>query len=487
MRNKLFRRNHTRGGNYSDLLSDESGQTIIVAALCMAMLIGFLGLAIDVGHLRYVKRNLQTAADAAALAAAMEIRVCGGTYCKYMESAANQALSENGLTVTNSIAGCKAVIPATGLTLQVNNGPCGVSDPNNGKTTYVEAIVSQPQKMWFASVLGINNVPVSARAEAMRNPAAPCMYALDPSGDGAITVLAAVGLQFNCGIVDESSSPSALKCLLGIGISAPQIAVHGGPGGEFLCESTPPPQFMMPLPVPADPLAYLQPPTEPPLNKGSNCGSGSGNNYTGSASQININVLSGLLQTYKFNPGVYCGGISITVSALTNITFAPGIYILKDAPAPGLPGLLGVKTGGFSITVTALSSIVGNGVMFYNEGPTGSLNVSLGSILGLSTFNLTAPTTGNYAGILFFQPSNVTVSGSFGATLLSSQSMNGAIYAPGALISYGVNALSSPSSYNIVVAKDIDLVAGVLTSFGNDYSSLPAGSPLNGDDAVLVQ
>ncbi len=56
-------------------LSDDSGQVVILAAVCMVVLIAFIGLSVDVGHLRYAKRQLQAAADAAALAAAMEVRV----------------------------------------------------------------------------------------------------------------------------------------------------------------------------------------------------------------------------------------------------------------------------------------------------------------------------------------------------------------------------------------------------------------------------
>jgi hypothetical protein len=56
---------------------------------------------------------------------------------------------------------------------------------------------------------------------------------------------------------------------------------------------------------------------------------------------------------------------------------------------------------------------------------------------------------------------------------------------PDGSVNYGVGALSS--AYNILVAKDINLLATVASSFGNDYSSLSGGSPLNGDNATLIQ
>jgi len=51
--------------------ADESGSILVTTAMWMVFLLAFIGLAIDFGHVLYVKRNLQMAADAAALAAAV--------------------------------------------------------------------------------------------------------------------------------------------------------------------------------------------------------------------------------------------------------------------------------------------------------------------------------------------------------------------------------------------------------------------------------
>jgi hypothetical protein len=63
--------------------------------------------------------------------------------------------------------------------------------------------------------------------------------------------------------------------------------------------------------------------------------------------------------------------------------------------------------------------------------------------------------------------------------------LTGAIYEPSATVTYGVSALSS--TYNILVAEDIDFLSGIDSTFGNDYSTLESGSPLNGDNVMLVQ
>ena len=68
----------------------QAGQSLVFVALGMVVLIGILGLAIDIGYYRYVRRELQTAADAAALAGAMDLSYSDVT------TAAQAASSENG-------------------------------------------------------------------------------------------------------------------------------------------------------------------------------------------------------------------------------------------------------------------------------------------------------------------------------------------------------------------------------------------------------
>ena len=53
-------------------LRDERGQVLVMTAFCMACLLGALGLAVDCGVLFNARRQMQTAADAAAMAAATE-------------------------------------------------------------------------------------------------------------------------------------------------------------------------------------------------------------------------------------------------------------------------------------------------------------------------------------------------------------------------------------------------------------------------------
>jgi hypothetical protein len=471
--------------------SDESGQMIILTAFCMIVIIAFLGFAIDVGHFRYVKRNLQSAADAAALAAALEVRICGGTAnCPAMQAAAQNAMTENGLTGAAFLTNCSGS-DGNGVTLMINNPTCDVSsDPNGGKLDYVEAIVSEKVPTYFAGILGITSETVAARAEAARI-GGPCIVALGgppggPYTDGdngtspGISMIAGVLIHSRCPIWDESTSKNALECTLTVGVTAPQINVSGGVNGLLgllpsLCGLwTTPSNLNVPALSPHDPLSYLQPPS----NANNSCGSGGGGTWNGSSSPVNI-LLGG---SYTFNPGVYCGGINIAVTLGANVTFNPGTYILRQTYT-GLLGTPLLGSGGLNVTVTALSSIVGPGVTFYNEG--GSTNITAASAADLSNFDLSAPTSGEYGGILFFQPSSNTSPDTFVVSAAQGSVFSGAIYAPDATVNYGVTALSS--TYNPLVARDINFTVAALSEFGDDYSSLSSGTPMDGDDVMLVQ
>ena len=49
---------------------NQAGQVLVSAALMLVVVLGFVGLGIDMGVMRYEKRLQQTAADGAAIAAA---------------------------------------------------------------------------------------------------------------------------------------------------------------------------------------------------------------------------------------------------------------------------------------------------------------------------------------------------------------------------------------------------------------------------------
>jgi len=144
------------------LFHDKSGQTLVLAALSLPALLGFMRLALDVGMLMHDKRDMQIAADAAAIAAAGEIPNTDYTAVGQAASAQNGA--------TNGAGGAKVVINNPHL-----SGPfASVSN----KTSYVEAVVSSTESTTFMGLFGPRVLTVSARAVATPKTNSDCIYAL---------------------------------------------------------------------------------------------------------------------------------------------------------------------------------------------------------------------------------------------------------------------------------------------------------------------
>jgi Flp pilus assembly protein TadG len=459
------------------LLHNESGSAAVMVAVSLVAILGMMGLAIDVGQLRLAKQGLQMAADAAALSAALQLTDCGNTAnCSSLKTAAQSALTENSFTGSTLLTNC-AASSTTALTLTVNNGPCalGTANPHNGNTNYVEVVVSQPQPTYFAGILGISSVLIKTRAEAARTGGTNCMFALDPTGSGAISVDLLAAVSAPCGIVDESNSSSALQCAWFAAINASQIAVVGGVS-TFLCSVNPTPKTHITMPNPSDPLAYLPKPAVPSCGTSHSVGA----SHHGSDAALTITTT-----TILYADNAYCGGITIGPGA--NVTFdttygSTFVLTSKNGGTNTLPGGLQVDFG---------ATLTGNGVTFYNYGPSGGIKFDWASFT-LGGVNLTAPTTGTYNGILFFQdPGNSSAAQIVGSAAWNVK-LQGTYYFPAATVNF---TFDGPVQYNILDAKDIHFMFLTLangythgsSAFSNDYSSLANGSPAHGSGAVLEQ
>jgi hypothetical protein len=437
----------------------------------MIIVLGFSGLGIDLGYLRYMKRQLQMVADAAALAGAMELGYCGGTSnCSALTTAAQNALTENGFTGSTLVTNCGS--SSDSLTVTVNNPPCylGTSDPHHGDAHYVEVVISQREPTYFSRIFGVKSATLAARAEAALAGGNNCIFSLDPTGASAISVDLLASVRSSCGIVDESSNNRALTCFLG-SIGASQIGIVGN-YSSFLCFMNPTPRTHITRPSPADPLAYL------PTQTFTSCGLSTGSPYNGSSSAVRITSGSAV-----FNPGTYCGGIAINPGA--NVTFNPGIYILTS-----INNSRQTLSPYYGLSIDLGTTIHGNGVTFYNYGPSGGINFSFASFTP-GTISLIAPTSGTYEGILFFQdPGNTSPAQITGTSSLNTV-LQGTYYFPTAKVLF---AFDGPVRYNILDAWQIEFAFltfanGTFSSsgFSDDYSSLANGSPIKGSNAVLVE
>ncbi len=124
------------------LLRREGGQTLVLAALSMVVLLGFSALAVDVGMWRSSRTKMQNVADAAALAGARDLP----------SSAAAQA-SAQSCAALNGVSGAGIV----------------VTTPYNGDPSKIEVVCLKTEQSVLARVLGFGEVDVGGRAVAQKS------------------------------------------------------------------------------------------------------------------------------------------------------------------------------------------------------------------------------------------------------------------------------------------------------------------------------
>ena len=138
-----------RGFSAARLRDDDQGAVLAIVAIALLVLIGMLVLTFDWGRGVMLKRNMVNAADAGALAAAME---CG---LGHGEASARQAAGE--LVDQNN-----AAAEVTGFELDPAECSGAASDGRNEVTVTVRV----PQDYVFAPIFGFDNGSVVASATA---------------------------------------------------------------------------------------------------------------------------------------------------------------------------------------------------------------------------------------------------------------------------------------------------------------------------------
>jgi Flp pilus assembly protein TadG len=394
-------------------------------ALFMAtFLCGFIALGIDVESLFNAKRMAQAAADAAAMAAAEE--ASNGTTAE--QAAANAMAKLNGFDTT------LAKNPAT-VTLSVPSG-----GNYSGSSSYIQAVVSKPVPTFFMDVINTKfaTMTVSARAVSAAGQSSPTCVCLEGTTGTDLNLSNDAKLTpSGCGTTVDSSSSNAVTIVgsatLG-GLSIGSVSTNWDTssnvnnGGtiatgtkvvEGISTSCSPPLPTVPTytasQCTADPLTHYG-------NGGSTYSVGPGSNasYT--------NTQSGNLACYN----------SLLVGTNNDkVTLNPGVYVING-------GELHFESGNGNA-----SNQGGNGVFFYLVGGA-NLVIDNGA-----NVNLTAPTSGTYAGALIFQdPADTQTLSIQGG---SNTSFNGAVYAPTAGVTLGNGSGT---------AIDADLVAKTLTMNG---------------------
>lgn len=371
-----------------------------VMAVMAILAVSGAALAVDVARAHAFRNQLQLTADAAALAAAINLpnmeaaREAARRYAARNMPDHPLVMTADAIEFGHWNPDTHAIERDTIAPTAVRVTPSLTADKGNALSTL------------FAGVLGSDMLNLSASAVAgKRSPT--CILALEPQEADTL------GMDFlskiealNCTVHINSRHRWAFRMLAGSNFLASGLCVTGGAYASMLGRISPEPTTGCPPQL--DPLADLLPPDA------STC----------DFDNTTLHAHHGTLQ-----PGVYCGGLLI--AGASKVELAAGVYVIKDGP----------------LMIGDSSEMKGEGVSFYLTGEQALIRFHDQSLL-----ELIAPTDGDLAGILVFQDRN------FGGTHIwdsdAPTTLYGTIYLPnGHLMSQSSNAITPVNSCNVLIAK----------------------------------
>ena len=437
-----------------------SGGVAVTFALMAPLLFGASGFAVDYTLIGRKTSALQNAADASALTAAREMRLSNASQAVLQQIVQNQVAAILNMSATDA-----ANITMSGVDF-------------SSHTISVQIKYTMPSV--FGRIVNFQAYQLQAAAKAQTFGTTPvCLVGLDPKAKNTLVLdtnaqLVAPG----CTVYSNSKSNQGLTALDSAVVRAALICSAGGKyggTGNFY------PSPQLDCPVLADPLASR---TQPAV---ASC------TYTDQ-------VISG--GTVTLYPGVFCGGLYVTNSAV--VTMTPGIYVISN-------GAFLVNNG---------ASIQGTGVGVFLTGTNAVFDFDSDT-----TIDLTAPTTGTMAGVLIWESRNAVASTTTGKPapqpkgtkpppvpplpmppnpklsvpdpplnqIISNNARNllGTIYLPdGGLYVASTAPIADKSAYTIIVAKAIGMSVGpnliLNTNYGATNVPVPMGlGPTSGNQRLL--
>ena len=410
------------------VLRNRKGSISILAAFSITAVVGFAGLGGEVSYWYVKERNLQSAADSAAIAAATAMM--DGDTSRNATTAANTMAAQYGFS-GGDCGDSNATI------ICVNNPPKSGSHTADNKAW--EVIVNQTQPRLFTGLFMSSDPQLGARAVATQvGVSAPsCVVTLDKTtlfpdltDNGTANANMA-----NCNVFIDScdTSTGALQVSGNGTYIANQTYMCGTAvqsGHSTLTDNNG--TFQRTGTTYADPYANT---SMPPF---------SGCDHTNMAPVSTSQTLQ---------PGVYCGGLAINGG---NINLAPGTYIINGTSSNAPAGL---QINGNAVVDCSACDVGGStdGVTFVLTG-SGSSSTSWASVQinGTAQVNLTAPRPGATSGMnpfLFYQDRNIPADGATTAQFNGNavDAMTGAMYFPNQKVIWNGNSNDTGKCTQLIV------------------------------------
>jgi Flp pilus assembly protein TadG len=380
------------------LFQNERGNVLVIGAATMPLILAAAAFAIDTIQIAVWKRQIQRAADSAAIAGAYAVAAGTDTH-----DSVHHDLDNNRF-------------PTMSEAETITEGPA------YGYTKTVRVQITATPSLPFMKVFGVTGTTVRGDATAaLADDGTFCLVSLYDGTSTGIDLSGNADVQLGCGIKTNSKSTSAVTISGSATLTATPVAAVGGiPSSTKYGTGT----TLQPYSAAqVDPLAWVPDPNLPTNNHMANCSAStlSESNYTTlAASAVN---------------GYLCvAGVDIKPNnsvTLTNIT------VIVNGGDANLQGSLTLNNGALILS-----------------GPTctaGATSCTAGDIKtdAKADINITAPSSGDYKGIAMYRDrraDTLTLKVNGGA----SSNIQGALYFPTSDLWYNGNASMTTKCMQLV-------------------------------------
>jgi hypothetical protein len=388
----------------------------VLVGFSLIAVLGVLAIAVDGGLLLDSRRRLQAAADASALAAAVDL---------FANYANNNGTDPSGTAKASALSTAAANgYNNDGMTSVVTVNIPPKSGNFVSKAGYAEVIVQFNQQRGFSRIFGSGHLPVTARAVATGQTGDVGILILDHHLQGALEIRGNVNIQNNGQLYsnsdntnpnDAASQGATGSVFVGprVNVTAGGINVYNSLVAQGTVTYTGSGGLSYFSTLMTDPLANIPDPTK-----------------TGLISHGSVTVSSGNLQ-----PGIYK---NITITGGT-VTMDPGLYWIQSGGSLNVNGGTLQGTGVMIVNNTQQDSVCG-----WNNPAQGVINLSPPTASSGGTWP-TGTTSATYNGISMWVPRTWNQEVHFQST--QNATISGTWYAQGA--EYDIRANGPSVVFNI--------------------------------------
>jgi len=395
-----------------ELLGNRSANATVVTAFSILSLIGGAGLATDTIQWTLSKRQLQRMTDSAALAGAFAL-----------------AKGNNGSSAASSEIARYSLLTLNGSP-SIETPPTSGSYSSNSKAVRVTLNANKPLPFSSMFMNTTPNMQATATAAAVGF-GTYCVISLESTTATGVNFSGSSNVTLGCGVSTNSQGTTAVNAGGSSTISASPVSAVGlVPASNNYASGTVLNSYSISQP---DPYASIGLPT------GYNC-----------SNQLNIQPSNGngnqTTRVQNNGNGIQCyRGMDIKGS----VTFDPGTYVIDGST--GNP---------FSVGAGAVVNCTGC-TFILTTTSTDMTTIATARMNGNATWNVSAPETGTYTGIMFYQDRRALSGTTNFITGDSSSFFQGAVYFPTQEVQFTGN-----SSMN---SKCLQIVARTVTFTGSNY------------------